>query len=124
MGGARLVELPLPAFPILKLAAGSGITTRILGLHWTLIALRRALRAGSTAYYLHPWEIGPAPAREGPWLRRHIFQRHQGPWMLRALQRILDTFDGRFVTAREAAADCTAPEWAYQLSPTLAPAAT
>ena len=121
MGGARLVELPLPAFPVVKLAAGSAITTRILGLRWTMIALRHALRAGHTAYYLHPWEIGPVPEREGPWLRRQIFHRNMGGWMGGALARILDTFAGRFVTAAEAAAGCTAPDWAYRLGPRSVP---
>jgi peptidoglycan-N-acetylglucosamine deacetylase len=120
LGGARLVELPLPVFPVLRLAAGSGITTRILGLHWTLTALRRALCQGHTAYYLHPWELGPAPARHGPWLRRAIFHRRLGAWMTRSLGRIVDAFPGRFVTASEAAADCSEPRWAYQLAPPAA----
>ena len=111
------MELPLPAFPLVKLAAGSGITTRILGLHWTLMALRAALRRGHSAYYLHPWEIGAAPAREGPWLRRTVFHANVGRWMERALERLLDAFAGRFVTAADAAASCTAPDWAYRLAP-------
>jgi hypothetical protein len=121
LGGARLVELPLAAFPIVRLAAGSAITTRILGLQWTLIALRHALRRGHTAYYLHPWEIGPAPARGGPWLRRTVFQANVGAWMARALERIIDAFPGRFVRAADAAASCTAPDWAYRLAPLAAP---
>lgn len=116
MGGARLVELPLPSFPVLKLAAGSAITTRIFGLHWALTALRHARRRGTTSYYLHPWEISPMPRREGPWLKSLVFQRHTGTWMLRALERIMALFPGRIVTGREAAATCTAPDWAYALS--------
>jgi peptidoglycan/xylan/chitin deacetylase (PgdA/CDA1 family) len=117
LGGARLVELPLPAFPLIKLAAGSGITTRILGLQWTLIALRAALRRGDSVYYLHPWELGAAPAREGHWLRRTVFHANVGRWMAGALEHILDAFAGRLVTAAEAAASCTAPDWAYRLAP-------
>ncbi len=116
MGGARLVELPLPAFPVVKLAAGSAITTRVFGLHWTLTALRHARRYGTTSYYLHPWEIEPMPRREGPWLKSMLFQRRTGAWMLRALERIMALFPGRIVTAGEAAAACTAPDWAYALS--------
>ena len=31
----KLVELPIPSFPCLKIAAGSGVMTRVIGLHWT-----------------------------------------------------------------------------------------
>ena len=47
-GGAVLVEVPLPPFPVVRISAGSGITTRILGRTWTLVALRSAIRTGET----------------------------------------------------------------------------
>jgi hypothetical protein len=37
--------------------------------------------------------------------------------MAGALEHILDAFAGRLVTAAEAAASCTAPDWAYRLAP-------
>jgi peptidoglycan/xylan/chitin deacetylase (PgdA/CDA1 family) len=117
LGGARLVEVPLPAFPVLKLAAGSSIVTRIFGLHWTLTALRAAIARGDTAYYMHPWEIGPRPPRPGSRLRNALFLRRTGPWMLSAVERILDRYAGRIVTVREAAEACGAPDWAYRLTP-------
>jgi peptidoglycan/xylan/chitin deacetylase (PgdA/CDA1 family) len=102
-GGARLVELPLPPFPGLRLAAGSGIVTRIFGFHWTAIALRHASRTGTTMFYFHPWEVGRRPDPTGHWLRNSIFLRHTGPWMMRAVERIIEQFDGRVLTARACA---------------------
>jgi hypothetical protein len=102
-GGASLVELPLPPFPVLRISAGSGILTRIVGFHWTMIALRTAIRTGDTGFYFHPWEIGGRPPAEGHWLRNAIFLRRTGRWMLEAVERILTTFEGRVVTAERAA---------------------
>jgi peptidoglycan/xylan/chitin deacetylase (PgdA/CDA1 family) len=102
-GDAALVELPLPPFPVLHLAAGSGIITRILGFHWTSIALRRASRTGTTMFYFHPWEVGERPRPEGHGLRNAVFLRHTGPWMMRAVERILEQFQGRVLTARACA---------------------
>jgi hypothetical protein len=99
-GHARLIELPLPAFPVLRIAAGSGITTRVFGRAWSMIALRHALARGDTSYYFHPWEVGRRPRRPGsPW-RAAIFQRHVGPWMLRTVTHLLETFGERICTAR------------------------
>jgi len=106
-GGSRLVELPLPAFPWIKLAGGSGITTRILGYYWSLGALGHAIRRGNTAYYFHPWEVGTRPKAEGHRLRNALFLRRTGPWMMRAVERILRRFQGRIVTARESAEGLT-----------------
>jgi peptidoglycan/xylan/chitin deacetylase (PgdA/CDA1 family) len=98
-GTARLIEVPLASFPGLRLPAGSAIVTRIVGYWWTMLALRWRLRTGSTAFYLHPWEICARPPRSGPWLRDAIFVRRTGPWMLRVVERLLCGFEGRVVTA-------------------------
>ena len=102
-GDARLVELPLPPFPGLNLAAGSGILTRIFGFHWTSIALRAASRRGTTMFYFHPWEVGARPKTHGHGLRNAVFLRHTGPWMMRAVERILRDYTGRVLTARACA---------------------
>jgi hypothetical protein len=102
-GDAKLVELPIPSFPGLKIAAGSGIMTRVIGLHWTLSTLAYHIRSGNTAFYFHPWEVGPPPRPEGHRLRNALFLRRTGPWMMRAVERILRRFAGRIVTARESA---------------------
>ncbi len=99
-GDARLVELPIPAFPVLKLAAGSGIITRVIGFHWTMTALTHALRKGDTVYYFHPWEVGPRPRPQGHRLRNAVFLRRTGPWMMRAVERLLRRFHDRVVPAR------------------------
>ena len=103
-GTASLVELPLPPFPGIRLSAGSGIMTRVLGYHWTAIALRQAIRTGDTGYYFHPWEVGDRPPAWGKALKSRVFHRHTGAWMLGALDRLLTAFRGRTMTAREAAA--------------------
>jgi peptidoglycan/xylan/chitin deacetylase (PgdA/CDA1 family) len=107
-GDARLVEVPLPSFPVVNVAAGSSIFTRVIGYHWTSIALRTRVRTGDTAYYVHPWELAPRPRTEGHWLRNRIFLRRMGPWMDRTLGRLLDDFAGRIATVGSVAARYTA----------------
>lgn len=102
-GDARLVELPLPSFPIVKLSAGSGILTRVLGLNWTMIALRYRIRTGDTGFYFHPWEVASLPAAVGTGWRQAVFYRRTGQWMLDAVDQILTRFRGRIITAGEAA---------------------
>ncbi len=99
-GDARLVELPIPAFPVLKLAAGSGILTRVIGFRWTLTALKHAIARGDTVFYFHPWEVGPRPRPQGHRLRNAIFLRHTGPWMMNAVESLLRRFHERVVPAR------------------------
>jgi len=102
-GDAKLVELPLPPFPGVRLAAASGIITRVFGYNWTAIALRSAIRTGSTMYYFHPWEVGPRPRAGGSALRNAIFLRRTGPWMMRVVDRLLRRYEGRILTARACA---------------------
>ena len=102
-GTARLLELPLPSFPGLKISAGSSIFTRVIGLHWTMTALRYHIRNGDTGFYFHPWEVGETPAAVPRGWRQALFYRRTGAWMLNAVDRILRHFHGRVVTARTAA---------------------
>ncbi|HEY8551746.1 MAG TPA: polysaccharide deacetylase family protein [Vicinamibacterales bacterium] len=102
-GDAALVEVPLPCFPYLRLAAGSGIITRVFGYQWTAIALRAAIRTGHTAYYFHPWELAPKPPTSRGGLRNAIFFRRTGPWMCSVVERILTTYQGRIVPLRQCA---------------------
>jgi hypothetical protein len=101
-GDARLLEIPLPAFPVLRIAAGSSITTRVFGYHWSRIALSSALRAGDSSYYLHPWELGVRPQVTGHRLRNAVFLRRTGPWMYAAIERLLEDFAGCFICGRDA----------------------
>ena len=109
-GRAALVELPLPPFPVIRISAGSGILTRIVGFHWTMTALRTAIRSGDTGFYFHPWEVGGRPPVDGRAVRNAIFFRRIGPWMLRAVDRILTRFEGRVVTAEQCARKFLASE--------------
>jgi hypothetical protein len=103
-GGASLIELPLPPFPILRLSAGSGIMTRVLGYQWSSIAVHAAIRTGDTGYYFHPWEVGACPPQGNSHsLKSRLFLRRTGPWMLNAVDRMLSAFSGRVMTARDAA---------------------
>jgi len=101
-----LVEIPLPTFPYLRLPAATGILTRVAGVRWTTIALRHALGRGDAQYYFHPYEMGPRP-QIPLGFRERVFLRRLGPWMERAVDRILGTLRGwgvEFVTAAEMAA--------------------
>ncbi len=103
-GDAKLVELPVATAPLIKLPAGSGIALRMFGYQWTMTALRYHIRQGDTAMYFHPYELGQRPPLEGgSWLKRQLFLRHIGPWMLHSVERMLRHFDGRIITARMAA---------------------
>ena len=103
VGAASLVELPLPPFPVIRISAGSGIMTRVLGYHWSAIALRQAIRSGDTGYYFHPWECGECPKSGARSLKSRIFHRRMGAWMLNTVDKLLTGFRGRTVTAQEAA---------------------
>jgi peptidoglycan-N-acetylglucosamine deacetylase len=105
-GSARLIELPLPTFPVIRLSAGSGILTRILGYQWTALALAHTIRTGDTGYYFHPWEVGTRPPSSGSSLKSAIFLRRTGPWMMESIERLLERFEGRIMTAAEAANRC------------------
>jgi peptidoglycan/xylan/chitin deacetylase (PgdA/CDA1 family) len=101
-----LVEVPLPVFPWLRLPAGTGILTRVLGGAWSTLALRHALRTGDTQYYFHPYEVGPRPDLALR-LRERVFLRRLGPWLERWIEGMVEAFRGRgvrFVTAGEQAA--------------------
>jgi hypothetical protein len=102
-GTARLVELPLPSFPVVNLSAGSGILTRVLGLWWTRIALTRRLQTGDTGFYFHPWEVAAQTRPIKTLSREAVFYRHTGDWMLRAVDALLARFDGQVVTGLAAA---------------------
>jgi peptidoglycan-N-acetylglucosamine deacetylase len=102
-GQARLVELPVTTFPLLKLPAGSGIAMRMFGYQWSMAALRYHIRHGHATFYFHPFELGRKPPMNGSALKRMLFLRHMGPWTLQAVERIIRQFDGRVINARTAA---------------------
>ena len=81
-------ELPLPVFPGIRLPAGTGILTRVIGRTWTTQALRYALRTGDTQFYFHPYEIGPRPRIAMSW-RERLFLRRLGGWLEGAVEKIV-----------------------------------
>lgn len=107
-GGAALVEVPLPCFPYIRFSAGSGIMTRLVGYHWTAIALRTAIRTGHTGFYFHPWEIERRSPLVESTLKSAVFFRRTGTWMFNVVERILMNFKGRIVPVRECAASISA----------------
>ena len=102
-GAARLVELPLPSFPVIRLSAGSGILMRVIGFHWTMTSLRYRIRTGTrgSTSIRGKWRGRAAAATGG--FRQQLFYRRAGPWMMGAVERILERFKGRTVTGGEAA---------------------
>jgi peptidoglycan-N-acetylglucosamine deacetylase len=106
-----LAELPLPVFPLLRLPATTGILTRIVGVPYTLVALRAALRTGDVQYYFHPYEMGPRPNIPLR-LRERLFLRRLGGWMEKAVETIVERLEAtgaRFVTGRDLALSLLAP---------------
>ena len=99
-GDAKLWELPLPAFPGIRLAAGSSIVTRVFGFHWSRIAIASALKRGDTGYYVHPWEFGRRPPTQGNRARNLLFLRRVGPWMREHYARLLAKHAVRSITAQ------------------------
>jgi polysaccharide deacetylase family protein (PEP-CTERM system associated) len=100
-GQREMIELPIPSFPIIKIPAGSGIMTRVIGKWWTIVALKYALRTGTTTYYFHPYELSPKPKIPGLNLHNHLFLRHTGLWMERALHDIFQQIKVDFVRAKD-----------------------
>ena len=78
--------------------------TRAFGYQWSAVGLRATIRTGDTGFYFHPWEVGPRPPAGGPRWKSALFLRRTGPWMLRTVDRLLTAFEGRVITAGEAAA--------------------
>jgi len=98
-----LVEIPIPTVPVLRLPAATGILTRVAGVGWTMWGLNDALATGDAQYYFHPYEMGPKPRLAFTW-RERLFLRRLGPWMERAVDRIVERLGAggaRFVTGRE-----------------------
>jgi peptidoglycan/xylan/chitin deacetylase (PgdA/CDA1 family) len=101
-GDSELWEFPWPALPILRLPAGSGITTRMFGYTYAILAIEHALRTGNTAYYFHPYEIGPSPRLKtyGSFYAKFRMRNLDGRY-LSMLKSILNRFEGYFISGNE-----------------------
>jgi peptidoglycan/xylan/chitin deacetylase (PgdA/CDA1 family) len=99
-GNSGLWEFPWPVLPFLKLPSGSGITTRLAGYIYTIIALDHALKTGDSVYYFHPYEIGSRPNVEGLDLRTRVFLRNLGENYYRILERLIKRYNGRFTCGK------------------------
>ena len=100
-GDTPLYEIPIPAFPILKLPGAVSIATRIFGLKWTEITLNTALKTGAAVYYLHPCEFNPPPKLIDPTFKERIFFRRSGSFMTKALEAILKKYSGRIIPIKD-----------------------
>lgn len=98
-GECEIVEFPVAVLPKIRLIAGSGIITRIFGYWWTKMALNHLIRNGDTVYYFHPYELMPPPKIGG--IKQKLFLRRCGKPMRRIINKLLEDFKGRFVTASE-----------------------
>ena len=102
LGDRRIIEIPVPTFPVLRLPAATGVMTRVIGRHWTTIALKSALKRGMAMYYFHPHELAPRPRLARLSLRNRLFLRRAGAWMTKTVDSILQEFEGRIICAEEA----------------------
>lgn len=100
-GNSSLLEFPWPVFPIGKLPSGSGITTRIFGYTYTIIAIDNALKTGDTVYYFHPYEIGKPPNIKKSNLKIKIFLRNMGDPYLRILNKLICRYKGKFTCGKK-----------------------
>ena len=106
-GDADLIEIPIPVFPFLKLPGAVSIATRVFGWTWTSITLDNALQTGTTCYYLHPYEFNQAPRLKNMSLRERVFLRRTGAFMEVVLQRLLNKYRGRIVSAEYYISKCS-----------------
>lgn len=100
-GDGPIVELPIPVFPIIKVIAGSGIATRVIGRWWSRIGLSHALNTGTAMYYLHPYEIINFKTRINLNLKERIFIRRTGNYLLTFLECLLRRTDLEIINCRE-----------------------
>jgi hypothetical protein len=98
-GDAKIVELPITSFPIIKLPAGSGFALRIFGYNWTKFALNYNIKRGNGLLYFHPYEISEKPNLEGPIIKSRIFKMRIGKWMYNSLERILSKYNEKIIPA-------------------------
>jgi len=101
-GNRKIIEMPIPTFPVLRLPAATGIATRVIGRWWTMIALKNALKTGLAMYYFHPWELAPGPNFARLSLYNRLYLRHVGQWMKKALDVLFQEFNGEFISCQEA----------------------
>ncbi len=89
-GNGDLVEIPIPVFPYIRLPAATGIMTRVIGVWWTVTALKAALKSGDSLYYFHPYELTDRPRINRLKLRDRLFARRTGEWMKNSLREIFN----------------------------------
>lgn len=100
-GRDDFVEMPIPTFPLLKLPGAVSIATRVFGWTWTRITLDSALKTGAACYYLHPYEFNKPPRLENMSFQERIFWRRSGVFMEDILQRVLNKYRGRIISAED-----------------------
>jgi peptidoglycan/xylan/chitin deacetylase (PgdA/CDA1 family) len=88
-GSSDFWEFPIPVLPVLRLPAGSGIATRLMGLPWSKIALNAALRTGDALYYFHPFDLHRVKRLNRTSLNAFFFLQNAGPPFKRQLTRLL-----------------------------------
>jgi len=97
----RLIELPIPTIPFLRLPGAVSIATRIFGWTWTRITLNSALKTGAAHYYMHPYEFQKTPRLENMSFQERIFWRRTGLYMEESFQKFLAEYKGRIVSSRD-----------------------
>jgi len=96
----KLIEIPIPTFPVLKLPGAVSIASRIFGLWWTEITLEAALKTGAASFYAHPYEFNRAPKLAHLKLKERIFLRRMGKPMEEIFRKFLVRYHKRIMTAK------------------------
>ncbi|MDD5673944.1 MAG: polysaccharide deacetylase family protein [Chitinivibrionales bacterium] len=91
-GASGFWEIPIPVFPFLRLPAGSGIATRLMGKTWSALALNRALKTGPALYYFHPFDLHYVKGLAKTSINARLFLRNTGEPFRRSLLSLLQTY--------------------------------
>lgn len=100
-GDSKLIEIPIPAFPILKVPGAVSIATRIFGWRWTKFTLDSALKTGTACYYIHPYEFNSPPKLFNISFKQKIFMRRMGPSMINLFRTLLKQYQERIIPCKE-----------------------
>ena len=97
-GDGKLFEIPIPVFPFIALPAASGIMTRVIGIWWSVFALKYNLKKHDALYYFHPYEFLEKLELRNMTFIQKLHARRTGFWMRKAVKEILSEFDDNIFT--------------------------
>ncbi len=98
-----LMELPWSNFQTGKyiLPGGGAYFFRLLGFHYFKTLLKQRLKEGDTMFYIHSIDVGDEAYPLTNFRKRPFFWVNKGQKTLARLKKLLEAFDGQFVSCRE-----------------------